>query len=298
MNALTLTQDNILQMIDDNQGLADSTKYQYKKAIKNYLATGNSLTDSQAICAYASTISKSSKAFLKSAIRLWTEAIALQAKSQSTPETVNAVTATLHRLDAINNAIQVKQSPGSKAHTWLKPSEVRDLLSNCGDDIYGQRDRVVLSLLLGAGLRRAEAANIMFDDIKQQGNRTVLQVKGKGAKDRVIPISDNLARILENWRKMAGDGHICRSVGMNREIGTQLSTVQIFRIVRQSGQRIGKPDLAAHDLRRTYAQLGYEADIPITQISKLLGHTSVATTQKYLNLDLDLETTVSDFIPL
>jgi integrase len=57
------------------------------------------------------------------------------------------------------------------------------------------------------------------------------------------------------------------------------------------------PELAPHDLRRTYAQLGYEVGVPITQISKLPGHSSVATTQRYLNLGLDLEATISDFVP-
>ncbi len=51
-------------------------------------------------------------------------------------------------------------------------------------------------------------------------------------------------------------------------------------------------------LNRTYAQLGYEAGVPLTQISTLLGHANLATTQKYLNLALDIEQTVSDFIPL
>ena len=55
-------------------------------------------------------------------------------------------------------------------------------------------------------------------------------------------------------------------------------------------------DLAPHDLQRTHAQLGYEAGIPITRISILLGHASVEMTQWYLNLDLDLHVTVSDFI--
>ena len=61
---------------------------------------------------------------------------------------------------------------------------------------------------------------------------------------------------------------------------------------------IGLPELAAHDLRRSYAQIGYDAGIPITQIGRLLGHSSVETTQRYLNLDLDLEVTASDFVPL
>lgn len=50
--------------------------------------------------------------------------------------------------------------------------------------------------------------------------------------------------------------------------------------------------MAPHSLRRTYAQLGYEAEAPLTRISKLLGHSSVATTQRCLNP----ETTIGDFI--
>jgi len=67
-------------------------------------------------------------------------------------------------------------------------------------------------------------------------------------------------------------------------------------------EQIRKADREArtrpHDLRRTYAQLGYNAGVPITQISVLLGHSSIKTTQEYLNLNLDLESTASDFVPL
>jgi integrase len=84
---------------------------------------------------------------------------------------------------------------------------------------------------------------------------------------------------------------------MNREPGDRISAQGIFGIVRRRGTTIGKAKLAPHDLRRTYAQLGYEAGVSITQISKLLGHSSLETTQRYLNLDLDLSSTVSDFVP-
>jgi integrase len=89
-----------------------------------------------------------------------------------------------------------------------------------------------------------------------------------------------------------------RSLGNNQEPGESMSAPALFNLVRKYGGYIGIGDLASHDLRRTYAQLGHEAGVPITQISKLLGHNSIKTTQKYLNLDLDLEQTVSDFIPL
>ena len=68
-------------------------------------------------------------------------------------------------------------------------------------------------------------------------------------------------------------------------------------MARKYGKAIGKPELAPHDLRRTYAQIAYEAGVPITRISRLLGHESIETTQRYLNLELDLETTASDFVP-
>jgi integrase len=60
---------------------------------------------------------------------------------------------------------------------------------------------------------------------------------------------------------------------------------------------ICKPELAPHDLRRTYAQIGFEENIPITQLSVLLGHAFVESTMRYLNLELGLEVTVSDFVP-
>lgn len=97
--------------------------------------------------------------------------------------------------------------------------------------------------------------------------------------------------------KLLLDISIARSVGINREIRHNLSGVQIYRIVAGYDKQINK-ELGPHDLRRTYAQLGYQSGVPITQISKLLGHSNVATTQRYLNLDLDLTVTASDFIPL
>lgn len=285
----------------DRAGLQPTTQAQYRKALTNYLATGGSLTDATALAAYAAGLPKSSRAFLKAAVRLWGEKITTEAKTGATPENVNAVQATVYRIEALNQAITTEAAKGEKAHTWLSQTEVRALVQ-CHDNMAGKRDRVVLSLLVGAGLRREELAALAFDSVVLQpvgGKfRAVLNVHGKGAKDRIVPISDRLAALLDDWRALAGPGLIARSVSNRREIGESLSAVQIFRIVRSAGQRIGKPDLAAHDLRRTYAQLGYEAGVPITQISKLLGHANVATTQRYLNLDTDLNSTVSDFIPI
>jgi len=306
MSAITTTQParpEIIAMIESNPKLADSTKAQYKKAISNFLDTGASLTDSEALAEYAQTVSKSSRAFLKAAIRLWGQHVTTQARAQATPETVAAVQATEYRFEALQEAIKVEASKGQKAHTWLTQSEVKRLLDSCtfGNTIQGKRDKMVLGLLVGAGLRREELVGLTFEDVLLQPLaskfRTVLNITGKGAKDRIVPINDKLAAALDAWKGVVDAGYVARSITKGGALGDSLSAIGVFHIVRQAGESIGKPELAPHDLRRTYAQLGYEAGVPITQISKLLGHASVTTTQRYLNLDLNLETTISDFIP-
>ena len=207
------------------------------------------------------------------------------------------------RLEALRGAVTVSKQKGTKAHTWLSQSQVKEITGLCGDDIEGKRDWIILGLLLGAGLRRAELETLTFDALKQQPMkngkmRDVLEVRGKGAKNRVIPIKPILAERLREWKEITGGGRISRSLGRDKKMGNSMSGVAIFHLVNKYGKKIGLPNLAPHDLRRTFAQLGYEAGVSITQLSVLLGHSSIDVTQKYLNLDLDLETTASDFIPL
>ena len=282
---------------------AESTKTQYTRALKPYLDAGRNLTNVVDLAEYAATLGQSRRAHLRSAVSLWARATKARIKATVTPETVDRAQAAIMRLDSIGDVIEVPTPKGTKAHTWLSQSQVKALMNTCGEDIVGLRDRVVLGLLVGAGLRRQELADLTWGSVKTQpvGDkmRTVLDVHGKGAKDRVVPISERLVAILNEWAEITGrDGHIARSLGMARRVGESLSGVAIFRVARKRGALIGVPGLAAHDLRRTFAQLGYEAGVPITQISRLLGHSSVQTTERYLNLDLDLEVTVSDFVPL
>jgi integrase len=277
--------------------LADSTKAQYKKAVTAYLGTGASLTDGEALADYAAGLPKSSKAFLKAAVRLFAQEAAITWKGQATPANVATVQAAVYRLEALQSSVKVETSKGTKAHSWLSATEVRRLIGT----VNNLRDRVALGLLVGAGLRRDEAVNLTFADVVKlphgERGRVVLNVCGKGDKLRQVPISDALAAdIAALAAELGGVGRVLRNRRHGR-VGGGLSAVGLFEIVRTAGAAIGKDGLAPHDLRRTYAQIGYEAGVPITQISTLLGHSSVTTTQRYLNLAVDLSATVSDFIP-
>jgi integrase len=287
----------------DRANLQPTTKAKYKREIINLMQVGINPLDLDALTVYADGLKSSRKSFLKSALRLMSAGFEQNIKGRATPENITQVQAGVYRLEAMRGAVKVKAHKGTKAHIWLSQKQVTEITKLCKDDLEGRRDWIVLGLLLGAGLRRDELATLTFEALKQQPMksgkvRDVLQVKGKGAKDRVIPITPMLANHLREWRETVKGGLVARSLGMGKKLGGSMSAVAIFQIIRKYGGMIGLPELAPHDLRRTYAQLGYEAGVPITQISVLLGHSSVATTQKYLNLNLDLETTASDFIPL
>lgn len=289
--------------IDRAANLQPSTKKQYKRVIEAMHAAGVNPSNHAALQAYADGLRSSRKQFLKSALRLMTMDYEQAVKAGATPGNIAQTQAALYRLEAMRGAVQVETRKGTKAHTWLSQKQVAKITALCGDSLKGKRDWIVLGLLLGAGLRREELATLTFSALKQQPQkngkmRDVLEVIGKGAKSRVIPISEKLGDHLREWREIVGGGMVARSLGMKKELGESMSAVAIFHLVSKYGEEIGVPGLAPHDLRRTYAQLGYEAGIPITQISTLLGHSSVTTTQRYLNLSLDLETTASDFIPL
>ena len=289
----------------DRADLQPTTKYKYKRELAAMRSAGVNPLDYDALIDYADNLKSSRKTFLKSALRMISIDYERGAKGSATPETIAQVQTVVYRLEAMRSAVNVKKHKGTKAHTWLSQAQVKEITAACSDDLIGRRDWIVLGLLLGAGLRRDELSNLTFDAIKQQPTRggkvrNVLEVTGKGNKTRVIPISTLLAQRLAAWKFEIGGGKIARSVtkGKTAAIGESLSTIGIFKLVSSYGAKINKANLAPHDLRRTYAQLGYEAGIPLTQLQTLLGHESINTTQRYLDLALDLETTVSDFIPL
>ena len=291
-----------LQLID-SLTLADSTKKRYRKVLTDYLDTGASIESVDDLQEYALTLANGTAAHLAAAVSAYADRMVHSIEAHVTPATIDEAQAMTMRYRALKRTVKVERSKGAKAHTWLSQAQVRAMFNACPEGIIGERDRVLLGLLVGAGLRREEAVNLTFEDLKLQPvkdkMRTVLAVKGKGKKNRTVPISDDLANAIDKWGARVGhSGYILRSLGMNREPGKSISAVALFLIVRKYGDSIDKDDLAAHDLRRTWAQLGYEAGIPIPEISDLLGHASVQTTMTYLNVTLNLERTISDFIPI
>jgi len=157
--------------------------------------------------------------------------------------------------------------------------------------------------MCGAGLRREELVRLTFDNIVRQpyGDkiRYTLSIDGKGAKKRAVPVRNDLAKRLFEWRKVTGSGSVLRSVNKGDVIGGSLSGMAISKNVTNVGVQIGYPQLAPHDLRRTFAQLAYNNGngVNIEQLRIIMGHSSVITTQSYVSAQLDLDRSACDYTP-
>jgi site-specific recombinase XerC len=155
------------------------------------------------------------------------------------------------------------------------------------------RDYVIMSVLLGAGVRREELETLTFDSLTQIPDngkmRDVLVIQGKGDKTRTIRISSLLASHLREWKITTLGGQIARKMNKGGKLGKSISAFGIFTIVRKYGALIGIPDLDPHDCRRSYGRLLYEATGDIMLVKNYLGHDNVKTTQGYIGLDLNLD---------
>jgi integrase len=278
--------------------IAPTTRRVYMAAIVLLLAANVNPYDFPALQAYAAGLSPMKRSHLKSALKILTMGDLTRAKSQATPQNVDAIQAIVYRLDAMSDAIHVKTEKGTRFHTWLTAEQVTEITSIPDrSTLAGMRDFICLATLLATGLRREEFCNLTFSQLRQQGNRYLLDIVGKGRKKRSIPISRALAGHLKQWERQIGGGNVARSL-INGTLGESMTPDGLFRLVKRYGAMIGADAAATHDTRRTYAMLGLEAGIPIHQISVLMGHESIDTTERYLNLTVDMERTISDYIPI
>ena len=185
----------------------------------------------------------------------------------------------------------------------LTEAEVAALLDAVvGDGAVARRDRAMLEVLYGTGLRISELVGLGLADIDLQS--TLLRAFGKGAKERMVPIGrfarDALAAYLgpggrdvlapERWARR-GDAE---AVFLNRR-GGRLSRQGAWQIVRGHGDRAGLGDrLSPHVLRHSCATHMLDHGADIRAVQELLGHASLSTTQVYTLVSTERLRTVYD----
>ena len=154
----------------------------------------------------------------------------------------------------------------------------------------GLRDGLILEMLYGTGVRVSELAGLNVTDVDLQGERIL--VRGKGKKERIIPISPQVARMIDDYYKVMPDivskGHNIESKAfiINR-LGSRMTDRTIRRVVDEYLIKAGLPlDYSPHSFRHTFATHMLEGGADLRSIQELLGHESLSTTQRYTHLDL------------
>lgn len=149
------------------------------------------------------------------------------------------------------------------------------------------RDRAFLMLVYGTGLRLSEALHIQVTDIDRA--RGQLRIRnGKGGKERVVPLSEQLLRELTSYWKAQRAGKprdkepwlflgVHPDQPMNRSTGQNI----YYRAVKRS--KVRRKD-GIHTLRHSYATHLIESGVEITLVQRLLGHSNLATTAGYLHV--------------
>jgi site-specific recombinase XerD len=195
------------------------------------------------------------------------------------------------------------KSVGVRTGNWLSVQQAQKLLN--APDVTtkkGLRDRAMLAILLGCGLRRSEVAALTMKHIQQRDNRwCIVDLVGKHGRVRTIPVPTWVKVAIDTWALPCGiaDGHVLRRVSRGDVANEDgMSEKVVWQLLQGYAETAGVPGIAPHDLRRTCAKLCRAAGGELEQIQLLLGHASVQTTERYLGTKQDLIHAPNDGIKL
>jgi integrase/recombinase XerC len=154
-----------------------------------------------------------------------------------------------------------------------------------GDDLFSLRDRAILEVLYGTGLRVGELMGLNEADVDLGSG--ILRVRGKGKKERLVPIAGEalaaMRTYMEAKRRQLADKHV-EAVFINR-LMTRLDQRSVRRILRKYlGQAEVQGRVTPHTLRHSYATHLLDRGADLRSLQELLGHSSLSTTQVYTHL--------------
>ncbi|EJV0279004.1 tyrosine recombinase XerC [Vibrio parahaemolyticus] len=167
----------------------------------------------------------------------------------------------------------------------LDVDEVNQLLEVNEDDPLAIRDRAMMELMYGAGLRLAELVSVDVRDVQLRSGE--LRVIGKGDKERKVPFSGMATEWVGNWLRVRGDlaapGEPALFVS---KLGTRISHRSVQKRMAEWGQKQSVAShISPHKLRHSFATHMLESSNNLRAVQELLGHENISTTQIYTHLD-------------
>jgi len=165
----------------------------------------------------------------------------------------------------------------------------------------GLRDRAILAVLIGCGIRRQELTKLKPEQLQLRDGRWVIaDLVGKRNKARTVTVPAWVKQAVDAYIEACDiqSGRLFQAMSKSGRIQHEHICGETVRdVVYKYAQQCGF-NISPHDLRRTYAKLAHKNGAKIDQIQLNLGHHSLATTQVYLGNDLDLKNGPGDFLDI
>lgn len=154
-----------------------------------------------------------------------------------------------------------------------------------GESVASLRDAALLELLYATGTRVSEAVALDVDDVAALDERESLLVRGKGSKERVVPIGrfarEAVAKYLVRARPALLSSTTSTPALFLSKRGTRLTRQSAWLVLRKHAETAGFEGVSPHTLRHSFATHLMEAGVDVRMVQELLGHASVVTTQVY-----------------
>lgn len=153
----------------------------------------------------------------------------------------------------------------------------------------GRRDRALLELLYATGCRASEVSALRLADVHLA--ESFCTCRGKGNKERVVPLGRRAIAAVQAWVEGPRRDFVARTGrapawALLSSRGNRLSRMRIWEIVREHASRAGiPPDIGPHTLRHSFATHLVAGGVDLRHVQEMLGHASIATTQRYTHVD-------------
>lgn len=171
----------------------------------------------------------------------------------------------------------------------LSISDIDKLLDIELDSIFDYRNKAMLELMYGVGLRVSEIVNLSVNDIDL--TNCVIRIMGKGSKERIVPLGEYsifyLNLYLDRRREMLKDNRTCDKLFLNNH-GMGMTRQGFFKNLKQLLLEKGlNPDVSPHTLRHSFATHLLNNGADLRSIQEMLGHSDIATTKIYTHVSDD-----------
>lgn len=300
MTELAVTTRDIQPVIDlvTNAVTSHHTKRAYRRALTEFMAwyqsTGQTALNKATVQSHVSALRAAGVS--ASSINQRLSTLRKLARELADNGLITEATA-----QAIGRVESIRRE-GQRLGNWLTREQAQQLLLLPDvTTIKGLRDRAILAVLLGAGLRREECASLTVEHLQMRDARWVIvDLVGKRNKTRSVPVDSWVKHAIDTYTEAAGltAGPLFLAMRRGDNLLNQAMTAQaIFDVVKTYAGQIGV-NVRPHDLRRTFAKLAHNGSAPIEQIQFSLGHSSVQTTERYIGARQDLTKAPSDVLGL